>query len=105
MFTACNPIGAQPGQLVTVTAATKPVLAAAAIVYMMPVALFFLGYLLGITLWQAGAALGGICFALGIGACVAYDRLVVKKKNTVYTITGFGQEALVQASKGEHDLD
>lgn len=105
IFTADNPIGAQPGQVVTVTAATKPVLASAAVLYIMPVVLFFLGYLLGLAWWQTGAIPGGICFVLGIGGCVAYDRLVVKKQNTIYTITGFEPEENVQANKGEHNLD
>ena len=45
----------------------------------------------------------GVCglfgFGLGIGAVVAYDRLVAKKQETIYTITGYAQK------KGDNDLD
>ena len=91
IFTAKNPIGAKAGELVTVKAASGPVLAAAAVLYLMPMALFFLGYLLGQSLWQQGALTGGIAFALGIVLAVVYDRCVAKKQKTVYTITGYGK--------------
>ncbi len=90
MFTANNPMGARPGELVTVKAATGPVLAAAAVLYVLPMVLFFLGYLAGHSLWQQGALTGCVCFGLGIGIAIAYDRLVAKKQKTVYTITGYG---------------
>lgn len=89
ILTAENPIGAQPGDLVTIESQSGPVLAAAAMLYMLPLVLFFLGYLAGILLWDKGALLGGIAFAAGIAASVLYDRLVLKKKKTTYTITGF----------------
>ena len=85
LLTAQNPIGAKPGDVVTVEAKSGPVLAAAAMLYMLPLALFFAGCLLG-KLW-----IGGIGFALGIIAAVLYDRLVAKKQKTVYTITGYGK--------------
>ena len=85
LLTAQNPIGAKPGDVVTVEAKSGPVLAAAAMLYMLPLALFFVGCLLG-KLWM-----GGIGFALGIIAAVLYDRLVAKKQKTVYTITGYGK--------------
>ena len=106
VFRAANPIGANPGQLVTVTAESAPVLRAAAVLYLMPVALFVFGYLLGAAWWNAGGLGGGAGFLLGIAFAVAYDRLVVKKRNTVYTITGYpGRSATGSATKGDNDLD
>ena len=88
IFTARNPIGAKPGDLVTVESATGPVLKAAAVLYMLPLVLFIAGYLLGMR-WQLGGLIGGLAFVLSIAIVVAYDRLVMQKRNTVYTIVGF----------------
>ena len=87
---AKNPIDAPVGAVVTIASESGPVLAAAAMLYMLPLGTFFLGYLLGAVLWQKGGLVGGLGFVLGVAAAVAYDRLVMKKKNTVYTITGYG---------------
>lgn len=105
-LTARNLIGAETGDFVTVEAATGPVLKAAAMLYMVPMALFFLGYLLGALAWQRGGLTGCLAFVLGICLAVVYDRLVVKKQNTGYTITGFAGESLMKhMRKGEHDID
>ena len=88
-LTARNPLGAQPGDTVTVESDSGPVLAAAAVMYLLPLILFFAGYLAGSLLWARGALTAGICFVLGILGSVTYDRLVLKKKAPVYTITGF----------------
>lgn len=89
ILTANNPIGAKPGDVVTVEAKTGPVLAAAAVLYMLPLVLFFLGCILG-AIWNLTLLAGGIGFAAGIVLVVLYDRLVAKKRTTVYTITGYG---------------
>ena len=89
LFTAENPVGAQPGDVVTVQAQTAPVLTGAAVLYILPLALFFAGYALGAALWRAGGLTGCIAFLVGLACCVVYDRLVAKKQKTVYTITGF----------------
>ena len=89
LFTARNPIGAKPGDVVTVQAETGPVLAAAAVLYVLPLALFFLGCLLG-SLWERPVLTGGAGFCLGIALAVLYDRCAAKKKNIQYTITGYG---------------
>lgn len=88
IFTAQNPIGADPGDLVTVESATGPVLQAAAVLYLLPLLLFIAGYLVGMQ-WGLGALVGCLAFGLGIALVVAYDRLVMKRKNTIYTIVGF----------------
>ena len=89
LLTARNPIGARPGDMVVIQSQSGLVLAAAAVLYMLPLVLFFLGYLVGTLLWSQGALAGGVSFVAGIAASVLYDRLVLKKKDTVYTITGF----------------
>ena len=91
LLDARNPIGAQPGAMVTIRAESGPVLAAAAVLYMLPLLLFFLGYLIGLFAWQQGAIAGGISFGAGIVLAVAYDRCVMKKQNTW--------------KKGDNDLD
>lgn len=91
VLTARNPIGAQPGELVVIEAASGPVLAAAVMLYLLPLALFFLGYLLGAVAWDQGVLTGCGGFALGIVGAALYDRLVAKKQKTVYTITGYGR--------------
>ena len=88
-FQAINAIGARPGELVIVEAKSGPVLAAAAMLYILPMVLFFLGYLLGALLWEMGALTGCIAFVLGIVLAAVYDRKVARKQNTVYTITGY----------------
>lgn len=94
LFTARNPIGAQPGQVVTVRTESGPVLAAAAMLYLMPLAMFFAGYL-------AFGGWGGLLgFVLGIAGALVYDRKVVRKQKPEYTIIGF-----VYPQKGDNDLD
>ena len=89
MLTVQNPIGAKPGDVVVIQAKSGPVLAAAAMLYLLPLVLFFAGCLLG-GLWEQTLLCGGIGFVLGVIAAVLYDRLVAKKQKTVYTITGYG---------------
>ena len=90
-LTARNPIGARVGDLVVIEAQTGPVLAAAAALYVLPLVLFFAGYVAGNLLWGKGPLCGCAAFILGIALSVLYDRLVAKKKQTVYTITGYAQ--------------
>ena len=85
---AQNPIGAKPGDLVTVESETGPVLKAAAVMYMLPMVLFFAGYALG-AVWQQGPLVGCLAFVASIGLAVIYERKVIRKQNTGYTITGF----------------
>jgi len=97
IFTARNPIGARPGDTVTVESATGPVLKAAAVLYLLPLVLFIAGYLVGMQ-WALGGLVGGLAFGLSIGLIIAYDRLVMQKKNTVYTIIGY-------AGKSAHPVE
>lgn len=92
IFTARNPIGAKAGDFVTVESATGPVLKAAAVLYLLPLVLFVAGYLVGMQR-QLGGLIGALAFALSIAIIVVYDRLVMKKRNTVYTIVGFAPKS------------
>lgn len=89
LILAQNPIGARPGELVKLRSAAAPVLGAAVVLYILPLVLFFAGYLAGAALWDAGALTGCLAFAGGIGVTIVYDRLVAARKKPVYTITGF----------------
>ena len=101
-----NTIGAETGDFVIIESATGPVLKAAAVLYVVPMLLFFLGYLMGAVLWARGALVGCLAFAAGIGLAVVYDRLVARKKQPVYTMTGFaGQSLLKHSNKGDNDFD
>ena len=85
---ADNPIHAPVGAMVTLRADTAGILGAAVIVYLVPLVLFFAGYALGTAAGGCAGAWGCIGFAAGIGAAVLADRLVRRRKKTVYTITG-----------------
>jgi sigma-E factor negative regulatory protein RseC len=92
VFDAVNALGARVGDLVKVEAASGPVLQAALILYMLPMALFFAGYGLGQWLFGMGGLGGAVCFALSIAIAVIYDRKVLKKKSTEYTITKYAKK-------------
>ena len=91
LLQADNPIGAQVGDLVKVESATGPVLKAAVVLYMLPLVLFFLGYLAGYLLQIPEAVMACAGFALGIACVVLYDRKVARKEKIIYTITGFSR--------------
>ena len=90
-LTAQNPIRAQVGDVVYIQSESAPVLAAAAILYLLPIVLFLAGYLIGHLLWQKGIWLAIAGFLLAVTAAVGYDRVILKKKKTVYTIMGYAQ--------------
>ena len=92
LLTVANPINAHPGDMVIVQSDSGRVLTAAAMLYMLPLVLFFAGYALVAMLGGNGALGGCLAFMLGLALAVAYDRLVLKKKKTVYTIIGFAQQ-------------
>ena len=102
VFTAENPIGAGPGDLVRVESETAPVLKAAAVLYVAPLVLFFLGYYLGTLPGNFGALGGGLGFVLGVAIVIAYDRLVVNKADLHYTITAFADTTTVRKEEENH---
>lgn len=86
---AKNPIGAVPGQKVVVESSTKKMLRIVALVYLIPVALFFLGYLAALAITASAAiqyTAAGLGFALGILAAMAYDRRLRARGGLSFTI-------------------
>ena len=72
-----------------ISSATAPVLKAAAMFYILPLVLFLAGYIAGACMGNFGIWLGLLGFGLGIGCVIAYDRHTAKKREEIYTITGF----------------
>ena len=103
LVTAQNPLGATAGETVRLRSETAPVIKGAAVLYILPLVLFFAGYALG-TLWSIGALIGGLTFGAGIGGAVVYDRLVSKKKKPVYTIIGY-PEVSGAVRKGDNEFE
>jgi sigma-E factor negative regulatory protein RseC len=102
---AKNAIGAVPGELVKIESESGPVLKAAAVMYLLPMILFFAGYALGAAMGVSGGLCGCAAFMLSVALIVAYDRHLAKKDNTIYTITDFAGDALLKSMrKGDHDL-
>ncbi len=86
---ALNPIGARPGQKVVVESSTKKMLHIVVLVYLIPVALFFVGYLAALAVTasvavQYTAAVLG--FILGILGAVGYDRRLRARGGLSFTI-------------------
>ena len=101
---AQNPIGAGRGDLVTLEARTGPVMKAVGVFYVLPLILFFGGYLLG-SLVELGGIFGCLGFVLAIALSVLYDRKIAKKEE-VLTITGYaGDHLLKSVKKGDHNID
>ena len=91
LITVHNPIAAKTGDLVVIESATGPVLKAAAMLYILPVVLFLAGYLLGEHLIQMGPLFGLIGIVVGLVLVKVYDRHLQKKKDPIYTITGYAR--------------
>jgi len=87
--TAENPVRAMAGDQVTVESATRRILGAAAVVYLLPFLLFFAGYFAAVVLWGGGGApvaIGLAGFALGIFIAVLMDRRVKRERSIVFRI-------------------
>lgn len=96
---ADNPIGAGPGQVVTLRRKPGPVLTAAAVRYLMPLGLFLIGYLVCELAWMQGPLGGVLAFVPGIILAEIYGFRMAEKRKTGYTITGFGYTALNDPEK------
>ena len=84
-----NPVSARPGDRVILESASREILGAAALVYLLPLGLFFLGYALGaaLGLGQGACVLTSLAGAsLGGGAAVLLGR---RRREPVFRITGF----------------
>ena len=84
---AKDPVGVRPGQKVVVESATRKIWGVVALVYLLPVVGFLLGYFLSEGLAE------GVRYAIAIGAAalaflpsVAYDRHAKKTEALTYTV-------------------
>ena len=106
LLKAANPIGACRGDLVKLESASGPVLKAAAVMYLLPMLLFFVGYLAGDAVFGRGALVGCLAFAASIALAVLYDRKIAQKDKTGYTITEFVEKSFLNTGKkGDNDID
>jgi len=94
LIEADNPIGAQVGDFVRMESDTKSVMAAVAVMYVLPLVLFFGGYALGAWLGISGGLMGSLGFVLGLLVAIAADRRQQKKQTTVYTLVGYAADRL-----------
>ena len=84
---ARNDIGAQPGDKVGVESSTRKIFGVVALVYVLPVVLFLLGYFLSEGLAEgARYAIAIAAFAVSFIPCVLYDRHARKKELLTYQI-------------------
>ena len=106
LIKAKNPIGAARGDLVKLESASGPVLKAAAVLYLLPMVMFFLGYYVGDVLLDLGALVGCLAFAASIALAVLYDRKIAKLDQTSYTITEFVERSFLNTGKkGDNNID
>ena len=86
-MTGAADIGAQPGDKVVVESSTKKIFGVVALVYVLPVVLFLLGYFLSEGLSEgARYAIAIAAFAVSFIPCVLYDRHARKKELLTYQI-------------------
>jgi len=71
--------GAKPGDTVVIESCSRQILGLAALVYLLPLALFFAGYAIS-------ALVGGLGFILGLGLLVPVNKVVGNK--VVYNVVG-----------------
>lgn len=86
---ARNPVGAVPGDRVVVESSTRSILGFAAVVYLLPLVLFFAGYLAALALGSGegtALALGGGCFVLSLAIAVLVDRRAAKRSRELFSI-------------------
>lgn len=87
-LTAQNPVGARPGDIVWLESDSRTVLTSAALLYLLPLLLFFAGYLAAMSLGSWAAAVGAGGFAIGLLPAFWYNRRL-KMHPPDYTIVGF----------------
>lgn len=82
-----NPIGAQAGQKVVVESSSRQMFGVILLVYMLPVALFFVAYFAASPLGRGVAAAVSIAaFFCGIVPAILYDRRLRRSGGMAFTI-------------------
>lgn len=83
-----NPVSAAVGQKVVVESSSKKLFRVMLVVYMLPVALFFLGYFCSAGIHSEGVRylIGAAAFCLGVFGAVRYDRRINRNGGLVFTI-------------------
>ena len=84
MVDADNFVGAQNGDDVVIRSDTGRVLKLAAMLYLMPMVLFFLGYFLTPGGEGARLSVGGVAFVVGILICVYVSRSMKKNNKEMH---------------------
>ena len=88
---ASNPLHAKAGDTVQVESESRHTSSIAAVVYLVPLLLFFVLYFAGQSLFgteAASIALGGVGFCAGIGTAIWVNGLVKRRRLTSFRITG-----------------
>lgn len=86
---AKNTVGARRGDQVVLESGTGKIMGAVAAVYVVPLILFFLGYLLGGPLGMSyvqSCILGGVGFGIGIVLAIVVNRIIQKNKALEFSI-------------------
>lgn len=82
-----NPIRAQAGQKVVVESSSRQIFGVILLVYMLPVALFFIGYFAASPLGGGvAAAVSILAFFCGVIPAVLYDRALRRSGGMTFTI-------------------
>ncbi len=82
-----NPIGAQEGQKVIVESSSRQIFGVILLVYMLPVALFFIAYFATAPLGSGiSAAASILAFFCGVVPAILYDRRVRRSGGMTFTI-------------------
>ena len=85
--TAKDPVGVRPGQKVVVESETRKLLGVVALVYLLPVVGFLLGYFLSDGLTEGFRYLIAVAgAALAFVPCVWYDRYARRHETLTYTV-------------------
>lgn len=83
-----NPVGAKAGEKVVVESSTRQVFGIILLVYMVPVALFFLAYFATASLGSEGLSIAAsiLAFFCGVVPAILYDRRVKQSGGMRFTI-------------------
>lgn len=105
LLTVGNPIGAKTGDQVIIESASGPVLKAAAVLYILPLVLFIVGFIVAENLWTRGVLGSIIGFILGMLPIKLLD-LHMAKKGAIYTIKAYAEESAPKnTEKGDNEVD